>query len=1563
MATFHASMGFCKAWLLSLAVVGLLLTVSWGATLVHPPPETVEIEERTPFETSQLTEQFAVSNGFSHTNLTYSPATGLTQLQRPPVTWTATSGMGLSEMRTGACSAYLPATNEVYLIGGRVDVDPAQTGDEANTKTVEVFDVANKTWTPAVNQLQEAQQYHKCAVIDDIIYAIGDHHPFSSPAIEATGVVQVLNTSGGNWSYGTNMPGNQSVGLAGVASQDGMIYVAGGVTASDRSDSTNRLLRYDPANDTWTQMADMNHRRHSFELVSFRGKLIAYGGVAVYFDPVQNRTVEQETNLTEAYDPITDSWTALPNATHKFSAYAATVFNDEIIIHGGYEASGWSGSANDKTYGYDPFVNRWTTRATLPIGLYDSTLSLANDTLVLAGGDMSNSRFSTWSVQYLAANEYHVNPTSREGLLTSAIQDLRPSNEGAASLLWFDYAAVQPPGTTIGMQYRFADSPQGIASAAWLPTTVPVNSYYPPGNHSLTSIPEETPYLQYRIKYATTRLMEWVNPVLVNVSVGADSAAFVTPPPTSMQPTSSPVSIITQHHAATAEGDYVLALHPADASGGFDGGSNWLTLTWNATTSQLTIDDPDALLFDQQATATPGPMTEDGQEVNWTFSLGGNLPTDHVRFKTETHAERNASHVHTETSTIDRNVSVVLESIRSNITGQHGVVLEGGDVLPGNTEFNISLDHRFTNSGLRLLGGAIQTRIHLDLLLYEEDASGNRIWANQTSSWFDLPPGETYHARLNAPEAQSGELHVWIEARTNEDWVLQVDNTPTVFILNGEGPTLLDVSPGLGEYINEDEYRTVSFRFHDVGGFSNNSLSAFTWLEARDDGHHGGLADGVPQRVEYQPAMFYTHQDGNLWTLNITVNDTVNADKQRGFVLLEGTDAAGFSVPAAAPEDGHARWVSRTPEKAQLTSLSPTENLLNDTLMRFEPSKKIGWRLTVVDQNGLNDISKVLLTLGNDEGLGWRYTPLDNTCASIDERLLVETSDCLAVVDADVLTIDFRATVQWSMTLAGLIQGEVDVLLQDVDGTQRYARSEAWVLDREMSIEVTNFRDNTGAVQHDIVMGAVVKGGDQLDLTATVRYRSSQTPYTGDLRLRWDGLLQGEPWRGGTTVVIQDGDLQASISAPERTGLVQDLSLSLWDPLETEMLATYSLPSFQLDNNPPELMPSALQGTVSRYKLEAVEVGVNIAEDHRWSMPLTLTCQVRSLSTNWEPITLIRNSTTVFSGKTMFTFLFDFSQQGDPSTLSEQATINCWAEGSDDAGWALVSSTGNSELDPWLESPLNNIGPDLRLENVDVSGTYEEGENIRLSFLVTNSGDFLPTSFNTTIELVSGEKRTVVGQAVFSSMEANTAQSVKRSFTAPAGSWTIEITVDKEGAVWELDESNNQWNQTFSSASNGFGAQTVLVGGVGLIAALAVGLLLRKRRPESNDVDKIVVALEATGQTNTTPKPSQAPTSAKRRGPPGGKIAAASKKKPSKGPPRGPPKSKPAPLTPQEQAAKYMDALGGNSPAPNHVEDYSKLPGGGEYEYTAEGTYYVGPTCGRWKLNEDKSFTQIDEEP
>ena len=71
----------------------------------------------------------------------------------------------------------------------------------------------------------------------------------------------------------------------------------------------------------------------------------------------------------------------------------------------------------------------------------------------------------------------------------------------------------------------------------------------------------------------------------------------------------------------------------------------------------------------------------DGQTMNWTFSLNGALPTDHLRFKTSTHAERNATYVHPDVTSIDRDVSVTRE-LTADASSQGDEHVDAGEVLP-----------------------------------------------------------------------------------------------------------------------------------------------------------------------------------------------------------------------------------------------------------------------------------------------------------------------------------------------------------------------------------------------------------------------------------------------------------------------------------------------------------------------------------------------------------------------------------------------------------------------------------------------------------------------------------------------------------------------------------------------------------------------------------------------------------------------------------------------------------------------------------------------------------------
>ena len=156
---------------------------------------------------------------------------------------------------------------------------------------------------------------------------------------------------------------------------------------------------------------------------------------------------------------------------------------------------------------------------------------------------------------------------------------------------------------------------------------------------------------------------------------------------------------------------------------------------------------------------------------------------------------------------------------------------------------------------------------------------------------------------------------------------------------------------------------------------------------------------------------------------------------------------------------------------------------------------------------------------------------------------------------------------------------------------------------------------------------------------------------------------------------------------------------------------------------------------------------------------------------------------------------------------------------------------------------MNNIGPDLALDKVEFNTDVKPGEKISLSFFVVNGGEGLSTPFNATIELVQGDERTLVGRSIFNSMDENTAKSVRRSFEAPEGKWTLEITVDLEQHIWEIDETNNVYSQTVTVEGGGLSAVVLATAG-GLVALLGAGVLLRRRSSPMVDEGALAQAIK-----------------------------------------------------------------------------------------------------------------------
>ena len=1490
-----------------------------------------------PMQTNKISTGFNASDGFTPSNITVNSSDGVPLLDRPSISPQSVPSPAMMFERTGGCLEYNTLTEEAMLIGGRYDPNPSSSGDESQTNLIELFDVANETWSPSPDTIPQTQAYHECVEVDGKIYAIGDHHAFSNPGVRADGIVHIYDPMTNNWTTGSTMPATLGVGLAGMDTLNDFIYVAGGVGRWDRTDLSNRTLRYNPATDVWDSMANMSAPRHSFELVAYHGKLYAIGGVVRMFDVTLNQTTTAPANHTEVYDPTTNTWTNGTDLPFKIAAHAAVVHNDEIVIAGGLSNSG----KYDQIRGYNPITGRIYNHGLLHNAIYDFDMINVDGTLIYAGGDTSTWRFSSWSTAYSDVSGIYHNPGLQSGTLLSDIFDLRTGQEASATPLWLDFAGLTPDGTTLEMQYRTGSDTVAIGNSLWRPLGVNQSSeYLQLGNHTFTDVAPGDSLIQYQIVFTTEKLNEWIVPSLNSITVGAEEARFLSSPPSSLNPNAALSTVRTFHAAYGPSSSYLLEIRPTTYDGFGITGLDPAILTYTPATDTFDVQDPDGLLRTSDRTASI-TSTADGDTMDWSFAINDGSATPYLQMTVRTNSSVTTSYTTSTITIIDKQMTVEVLELTSSMSSDGGSTVSENEVYPGDAPMTAIVDHAFTNSDARLLNGLIEARMNVDVEATLDLGGG--LYSN-LGTWTTLTSGSTTAIDFMLPNGTSGVARVWLEARTSDDLVLEVDAYNRSIVINNEGPVLMSSTPDYGAYSNEQTSRDVSLTYRDVGGFSNETVQGHIWIEALHDTSQDGRSDAD----EYQLHPIAFTNIGHDWTISMDVNDSANDDHQTVRVWLQGTDMAGYVIENSNAENGTLWWESRTPEKGDLVNFEGVN--ASGEVIRLEPTKSFAWHVEVTDTNRLTDITRVSFMLGNDPTLGMRYNTNLGTCEALDARIQVLPT-CTAD-EQTTLSIHFTGTIDWTFVTPSTHDGQIEIIIQDYDGIESFVFQDEWTYESEMTVSLDSLTDAEGAVQGDLIEGWSIASGETIQLNATIGHLLSNTTYSGPVSVYWSGQLQNDRWSGGTSGTAVDGHLSIDFQAPLGAGLLFETELSIWDPYATKELLSIDLPTLRIDGAAPKLLDSTLGEGTSRFHLSQVEIGVNIEEANLWSSNLTLTCQVRSLDVEWVPLTLSKESSTVYDGKTMFSFVFDFSALGDPSELPTQANIACWAEGQDDAGFMLQASTGNSALDPWLILPLNSIGPDVTIAEVDFSGSQSGGGTMRIGIQLVSLGEAIDEQFNVSIYTDKSGERTLVGREVVASIGSNTAITLRSTITVPSGSWTLHVEADAEQQMWEVDETNNAWNRSFSTQDDGLSSVVLIAGGgIGLALIGLLVVLLQKRKIGSDSVEEL---------EPSTPIPAVATTPVK--GPP--KRSTQPKPKPTglKGPP---PRSKPAQEEPAVDGAAALDALV-PTPTPTEfavgstVAEWSGLPGGGEYDYALDQTLYKGEQCGVWRMNDDKTFTRIE---
>lgn len=263
--------------------------------------------------------------------------------------WRVVTNMPIPRHDVSSCVV----DGKIYVIGG---MSHEYAVDKTFFKLVTRFDLETEIWDTCAS-LPESRLGAFASYINDKIYLFGGRKDFHS---QNSVNVYIYDIEKDEWTSGTDMPWGTT--YAGGCVYDNKIYLIGGIEeGTTTSNPTNTVLRYDPAENSWDTLANMNQARAILSVSVVDNKIYAIGGVhhveGTFYD------------VLEEYDPVSNEWIIKNPVPSKISLHCSIIFNDRIWVLSG--TTDFTNPINESVYIYEPATDNWSNSATEDVPCVD----------------------------------------------------------------------------------------------------------------------------------------------------------------------------------------------------------------------------------------------------------------------------------------------------------------------------------------------------------------------------------------------------------------------------------------------------------------------------------------------------------------------------------------------------------------------------------------------------------------------------------------------------------------------------------------------------------------------------------------------------------------------------------------------------------------------------------------------------------------------------------------------------------------------------------------------------------------------------------------------------------------------------------------------------------------------------------------------------------------------------------------------------------------------------------------------------------------------------------------